>query len=89
MAIGTKTGGRIKGTPNKNTAELREQFQQLVNDNIDLLNDDIKALEPKDRIKAILDLSKFILPTLKATELTGSTENGITPVVIQFEFGDD
>jgi hypothetical protein len=89
MAIGTKTGGRAKGTPNKNTAELREQFQQLVNDNINLLNDDIKALEPKDRIKAILDLSKFILPTLKATELTGATENGINPVVIQFEFGDD
>jgi hypothetical protein len=89
MAIGTKTGGRIKGTPNKTTAEIREQFQLLIENNLTALENDLKELEPKDRIKAILDLSKFVLPTLKATELSTIIDDGFNPVVIKFEFGDD
>jgi hypothetical protein len=85
MAIGQKTGGRIKGTPNRNTAQIREQFQKLVNDNLDLLNDDIKELDPKERIKAIVDLAKFVIPTLKATELSATAENGFKPIVISFK----
>ena len=36
-----KTGGRTIGTPNRTTAEIREQFQKLVSNNIDLLENDI------------------------------------------------
>jgi hypothetical protein len=31
---------------------------------------DIIALEPKDRLKVLLELAKFVIPTLKATELS-------------------
>lgn len=87
MATGIKTGGRAKGTPNRNTTEIREQFQSLINDNLEQMNKDLKALEPKDRIKAIIDLLKFVLPTLKATELSTSTENGFAPIIINLGKG--
>jgi hypothetical protein len=83
MATGIKTGGRIKGVLNKDTAEIRESFQSLIENNIDILQEDIKALKPIERIKVIIDLAKFVLPTLKAIEYNESTdENGIKPVTI-------
>jgi hypothetical protein len=83
---GIKTGGRIKGTPNRNTTEIREQFQSLITDNLEQMNSDLKALEPKERIKAIIDLSKFVLPTLKAIDYsdTDKDKERISPVIIQF-----
>lgn len=88
---GQKFGGRKKGTPNKTTAEIREKYQTLISESIDKLKEDIEALDPKDRIKAILELSKFVIPTLKATDLTidGAHDN-FQPVTITFkEFNDD
>lgn len=88
MATGQKTGGRTKGTPNRNTHEIREQFQFLINDNLEQLNEDLKALEPKDRLKAIIDLSKFVLPTLKATELsTANGEDIFRPIILNLGNG--
>jgi len=66
---GKKYGGREKGTPNKITSEIREKFTLLVVNNIERLQDDINTLEPKDRIKMIIELSKFVLPSLKAMEI--------------------
>lgn len=56
------------GRPNKSTTEIRELFQGLLEDNMDTLQDDLKQLEPQQRIKAILDLSKYVLPSLKSVE---------------------
>jgi hypothetical protein len=63
-----KTGGRAKGTPNKTTTELRERFTSLLESNIDTIQNDLNTLEPKDRIKTLLEISKFVIPTLKAVE---------------------
>ena len=87
--IGQKFGGRNKGTPNRNTDEIRQNFQLLIENNLTTLENDIKELEPKDRIKAILDLSKFVLPTLKATELSTVDERNIRPIVISLGRGID
>jgi hypothetical protein len=65
-----KTGGRTKGTPNKATAELRERFSSLLESNFDTIQSDLNTLEPKDRIKTLLEISKFVIPTLKAVENT-------------------
>jgi hypothetical protein len=65
-----KTGGRTKGTPNKATAELRERFTSLLESNFDTIQSDLNNLEPKDRIKTILEISKFVIPTLKSVENT-------------------
>lgn len=89
---GIKTGGRTKGTTNKTTSELREKFSLLLENNFDKLQKDIDLLEPKDRIKTILELAKFVVPTLKATDLTIESEhlinminlgNGISPEEIR------
>lgn len=87
MATGIKTGGRTKGTPNQTTAEIRQYFQNLVSDNLEQLNDDLKSLEPLQRLKMIIELSKFVVPTLRATELTTTEENGFSPIVINLGSG--
>ena len=70
MARGIKTGGRTVGTPNKTTSEIREHFQNLITENLGQLNQDLKELEPLQRLKMIIELSKFVVPTLKATDLS-------------------
>jgi hypothetical protein len=82
-----KTGGRKIGTPNKNTKQIRDNFQMLVEGNLEQLDQDIKSMTPKDRVKTILELSKFILPTLKAIDLSASKESEITPVIIHLGSG--
>ena len=87
MATGIKTGGRTAGTVNKTTAEIREHYQKLVSDNLEQLDSDLKSLEPLQRLKMVVELSKFIVPTLKATELTAGAENGFKPLVINLGTG--
>ena len=61
--------GRPKGSLNKNTEKVRNAFTQLVENNLDQLEEDIKQMKPGERVKTILSLSKFILPVLKAEEI--------------------
>jgi hypothetical protein len=77
MATGTKTGGRAKGTVNKTTAEIREHYQKLVSNNLEQLNNDLKSLEPLQRLKMIIELSKFVVPTLKQQDLTLESGQGV------------
>ena len=84
-----KTGGRKRGTKNKECSEIRDSFQELINGSLDKLKDDLESLEPKDRIKAILDLSKFVLPTLKATELSSDDDENFKRVTINLGKGID
>ena len=86
MANGIKTGGRTKGTLNKDTTQIREHFQYLIESNLETLENDLKLLEPKDRIKTLLDLSKFIIPTMKATEFN-ITKNELAPIIINLGDG--
>ena len=69
---GKKFGGRKKGTPNKTTEEIREAYQLLISDNLPRLRKDLDELEPEKRLKYVVELSKFVIPTLKATDLKAS-----------------
>ena len=82
MAIGVKTGGRTAGVVNKTTKEIREHFQNLVSDNLEQLDNDLKSLEPLQRLKVIIELSKFVVPTLTATELTTDIESRFNPITV-------
>jgi hypothetical protein len=64
-----KTGGRTKGISNKSTSRIREAYTNLLEGNLEQLKKDFAELEPEKRIKLFLDMSKYIIPTLKATEL--------------------
>ena len=52
--------GRPKGSKNKNTTAIRERFQELIEDNYEQLEKDLKSLKANDRVKAIIELAKFI-----------------------------
>jgi hypothetical protein len=77
MATGTKTGGRVKGTVNKTSTEIREHYQKLVSKNLELLDKDLKSLEPLQRLKMIIELSKFVIPTLKQQDVTLESGQGM------------
>jgi pyruvate/2-oxoglutarate dehydrogenase complex dihydrolipoamide dehydrogenase (E3) component len=62
-----------KGIPNRSTTEIRQKINDIIQNNISKLQDDIDKLEPKDRIKTIIELSKFVLPTLKAVDMENTT----------------
>mgnify|MGYP000688689542 CR=1 FL=1 len=75
-------GGRKTGSVNKISQETRTIFNKLVSDNIDSLQTDIDRLKPLERLKIILELAKFILPTLKAIEVTEETNRSFQPIEI-------
>lgn len=70
--------GRPKGAVGVVTKEIRERFNLLVENNIEKLQEDIASLEPFQRIKVIIELSKFILPTLKSVDVTTAADNDDT-----------
>lgn len=82
---GEKTGGRTKGTPNKVTQEVRELFSQLVRDNLPQLKKDLAALEPYQRVNAMMKLSQFIIPKPTENHLSINSPEDFQRVV--FEFG--
>jgi formate-dependent phosphoribosylglycinamide formyltransferase (GAR transformylase) len=47
----------------------------LVEKNLERLQNDLDELEPKDRIKFILEMARFILPTLQAVSVDDLREN--------------
>ena len=64
-----------KGVPNKASSQVREAFKQLVENNLERLQSDLDELEPKDRIRFILEMARFILPTLQAVSVDDLREN--------------
>ena len=70
-----KVGGRVKGTPNKVTAPIREKFQQLLDEyGIDEMVKDLRELSPKDRMTIISGLAEYIVPKLARTEIQAAVE---------------
>lgn len=67
--------GRPKGSKNKATTEIRERFKNFVENHIEDLDKHFNDLEPKDKFKFIIDISKFVLPTLKSIEQGDILEN--------------
>lgn len=66
MAKGKKTGGRVKGTPNEVTKELRERVSTFLSDNWSLIESDFKQLEPKDRLIFYERVMSYGLPKLQS-----------------------
>jgi hypothetical protein len=76
--------GRPRGATSKQTKELRQRFKHLLDDNLDALQSDLDQLKPKDRIDALLSLAKYVVPTLKATEMSieDVSKNEFRPIEI-------
>jgi len=82
MAIGKKTGGRKKGTPNKSTVLGKEVIVSLLADYSDsgLMTSDFMALDPKDRLVIAERLMQYTMPKMQSTAVditTGDREKTI------------
>jgi hypothetical protein len=72
-----KAGGRTKGSKNKATAKIKERVQSFIDDNFDSMQEDLKQLEPLERVKVYLKLMEFVLPKQKALDIEHSEYKGI------------
>lgn len=70
-----KTGGRVAGTPNKATSISREAINDLAQNLLPKLEQDLKALTPKERIDVWLKLVKFIIPEPKSIDFAFAGEH--------------
>ena len=77
--------GRKSGSTNKTTNEIRKKYLELIENNFEQLETDLKSLRASERVKAIIELSKFILPTLKATEMSLSNETKFQAIEIELK----
>ena len=70
--------GRKAGTPNKATKDIRDAFTLLIENNIDTLQEDLNGLEPKQRVKLLLDMAQFVVPKMKSVDLKADKAETIT-----------
>ena len=66
---GNKLGGRPKGAKNKTKNEVKEVLQDILEKNIDTVQTDLDSLEPKDRLKIMLELMSYIVPKMRSVEV--------------------
>ena len=58
--------GRPKGTPNKVTADVKTWLAGLIDNNRQQVEDDLKALEPKERLMILERLMQYTVPKQQA-----------------------
>jgi len=61
--------GRPKGASNKSTEIIKRSVSNLLENNIDTVQSDLDVMQPRDRVNALLQFMKFVIPTQKAIEL--------------------
>lgn len=66
--------GRPAGSPNKVTQEAREIFALLLQANLLQLQEDLQAMTPRYRVHYLLELAKFVVPTLKAIDVNAQSD---------------
>lgn len=73
---GKKTGGRVKGTPNRTTKTIREKLSEVTNDyyNSDKFFQDLAQLEPKDRVMLMERLTNYVAPKMQSTTIDATVE---------------
>ena len=58
----TKTGGRKPGSTNRATTDIKSKIAALIDEQFDSVVEDLKALEPKERIAAYQRFIEYVLP---------------------------
>jgi hypothetical protein len=70
--------GRKAGSLNRATKDIRDAFTLLIENNIDTLQKDLDSLEPKERVKLLLDMAQFVVPKLRSIDLQTDEEEIVT-----------
>jgi hypothetical protein len=71
---GQKTGGRVVGTPNKITIELRKTLKSIISAELEVLPGTLAELPPKERIELLIKLLPFAMP--KVDSIGGTYDTG-------------
>jgi hypothetical protein len=72
MALGVKTGGRGKGTPNKATTDVREAIAVFAKANAHQMGEWLLAIDdPARRLDLYLRALEYHIPKLGRTEVVG------------------
>lgn len=66
--------GRPKGSKNIRNVKLNEVVKNLLEDNIQQLKDDLRTLEPNERVKAITNLLAYAIPKQTSISATAKIE---------------
>ena len=61
--------GRPKGSSNKSTEIVKKNVALLLDNNIQIVQEDLDQMQPRDRVNALLQFMKFLIPTQKAIEV--------------------
>lgn len=78
-----KTGGRQKGTPNKTTAAVKAYITQTLSEYMQpaqkgskkpTLAQDIAAMLPEDRVRAMTQLAGYVIPKQQALSVAEQTQ---------------
>ena len=78
-----KSGGRKKGTPNKDN-ELKAFIRGLISDNTDKLTEEIKKLEGKVYVDAVMNMMEYAVPKLQRVELDADIDVKAEGFVINY-----
>ena len=65
----TKTKGRPKTSSNKSTEIVKRSVALILENNIQVVQDEKNQMSPRDRVNALLQFMKFVIPTQKAIEV--------------------
>lgn len=74
----TNHKGRPKGSKNKRSVKLYEVVKNLLEDNIPQLKNDLRTLEPNERVKAITNLLAYAIPKQAAITAEAKIEAEFT-----------
>lgn len=66
---GNKYGGRVKGTPNRLTKELRTVLKDIVYRELETIELRLDELDPKERIELTIKLMPYVFPKLQNISL--------------------
>jgi hypothetical protein len=84
---GTRQNGR--STPNRSNSKIKQAFTDLIESNLDKLKADLNGLEGKDRLRFIIDLASYVLPKMKAIEVTNESESNVNPIIVEIVSKED
>jgi hypothetical protein len=70
---GKKTGGRIAGTPNKLTSELRTTLKGIIAGELDALPQTLAELPARERLELLIKLLPYCLP--KVDSINGNYDS--------------
>lgn len=87
--ISGNIAGRPKGTKDKSTKEIRERFNDLLENNLPNIEKWLTSTAEKDPAKALdllLKLSEFVVPKLKAADLNLNSGQDMVITVIPPKF---